>query len=586
MTDATYAIYPAVGVARVGDSPTDFYIGPETYRGLPIMPDGSAFTPKDFRDAKGHMRRQAARFRIYREAGGKTEEVTLDTPGVKEIRWTVHVANKKASWYQFKTSSGEQGYAPNHPLRNVDVVKEADRLKLIIDAGPRGISGRNAGGPPSPVEFSRSTIPPGYKGGSFPPSSIKPFTIDTLGNLQTDAAGRLLFLGGHGRSGSTAKNPALPTFANNDGWWDDTSDGPVQAAITLISGEVIDAQAAWVITAPPKYAPQLANLVTLYDVIFDTFVRLQGGRPDMFADGAWKKGEQGYRPSFATDIAPIFQRAAGYRWVAAIPPKPHAFDFGKFANPDPALNEFRKYYLDAIRPPYSNNVIVNSSSGATMMPYIAGDDALGAEDEAGAALATSKYLRLTDTQYFMLQQWVDGFFEVGARPEPHPGKRLTQAVLENCVGGAFSPGIEMTWISRNPAIYAGPFRIKVRANIPDPLSLGFDPERGMEPGDIARYMALPWQADFNECSSQPINTRTMWWWPVQRPEFVYLKSGHQVPWVGTDYDQRGSDYISFADNVQMVHNWDKLGSVYDIGSAGHEDFVEVERTLPRTPATS
>jgi hypothetical protein len=108
----------------------------------------------------------------------------------------------------------------------------------------------------------------------------------------------------------------------------------------------------------------------------------------------------------------------------------------------------------------------------------------------------------------------------------------------------------------------------------------------MEPGDIARYMALPWQADFNECSSQPINGRTLWWWPVQRPEFVFLNSGQQVPWIGTDYDQNGGDFISFADNLQMVHNWDKLGSVYDIGSDGDERFVEVARVLPRDTSTS
>jgi hypothetical protein len=126
----------------------------------------------------------------------------------------------------------------------------------------------------------------------------------------------------------------------------------------------------------------------------------------------------------------------------------------------------------------------------------------------------------------------------------------------------------------------------VRPKIPDPLSLGFRPDLGMEPGDIARYMALPWQADFNECSSQPINGRTLWWWPVQRPEFVFLNSGQQVPWIGTDYDQNGGDFISFADNLQMVHNWDKLGSVYDIGSDGDERFVEVARVLPRDTSTS
>ncbi|MBV8136320.1 MAG: LodA/GoxA family CTQ-dependent oxidase [Deltaproteobacteria bacterium] len=118
----------------------------------------------------------------------------------------------------------------------------------------------------------------------------------------------------------------------------------------------------------------------------------------------------------------------------------------------------------------------------------------------------------------------------------------------------------------------------------------------MEPGDVCRYMAVPWQADFNECASQPIDGRIFWWWPAQRPEFVYLKPerhtsalarepsprrGEQVPWIGTDYDQNASNYISFAEDLEMVKRWDQLGFVYNIGSKDKPHFVEVERRLPR-----
>jgi len=592
MGERRYAIFPSIGIARVGNAPKDFYIGPETYRGLPILPGaaGQPFKPKHFRDQDGLLRRQAARFRVFRETDSGTEELTLDTPDVVHIHWTVHLANKKATWYQFQTSQGEQGYASNHPLRNPDKTTVDERRRLIIDPGPREIAGRSAGGN-GEVSFSRNTIPPGYKGGSFPPPTLKPLGIDTLGSLQTDAQGRLLVLGGSGGSGSIDDQPALPTYANNDGWWDDTSDGPVRATIVLASGERIEAAPAWVIVAPPKYAPQLANLVTLYDTIFDVAVRLQGARPDLYANGLWNGGATGFRPSFETDIKPIFERAGDYAWVAAIPPKPHTFDLAKLGNPDPALNDFRRYFLDAIRPPGGENVILKPSSGATMMPYLAGDDALGESDQA-----TSKYLRLTDTQYFMLQQWADGCFDPAPRDETHPGVRLTRGVLENCVGGGFSPGIEMTWISRDPAIYAEPFRLRVRNNIPDPLSLGFEPAAGLEPGDVCRYMALPWQADFNECSSQPIGDRVLWWWPAQRPEFVYASAvaattGQetaaepdpyvQTTWIGTDYDQNAGDYISFADNVEMVLSWHELGFIYNVGTPDQPRFVEVERVLRR-----
>ena len=47
-----------------------------------------------------------------------------------------------------------------------------------------------------------------------------------------DAAGRLLFLGGHGASHSKDGSRAN-TFANNDGWHDDVCDGPVTAEVKV-----------------------------------------------------------------------------------------------------------------------------------------------------------------------------------------------------------------------------------------------------------------------------------------------------------------------------------------------------------------
>src|SRR5581483_2471268 len=52
------AIHPAIGVARVGDSQDEFFIGPEVSRPC-IQPPGF------YRDATGALKRQAARFRVY-----------------------------------------------------------------------------------------------------------------------------------------------------------------------------------------------------------------------------------------------------------------------------------------------------------------------------------------------------------------------------------------------------------------------------------------------------------------------------------------------------------------------------------------
>ena len=61
-----YRIHPAIGVARLGDSPDDFYIGPEA-PGVPptfIKPNDPSGTVGLRRDSKNRIKRQGARFRI------------------------------------------------------------------------------------------------------------------------------------------------------------------------------------------------------------------------------------------------------------------------------------------------------------------------------------------------------------------------------------------------------------------------------------------------------------------------------------------------------------------------------------------
>ena len=589
MSDVVYEIFPALGIARLGNAPEAFYIGPEQACGLPILADGSdrPFGIGDFRDSEGRVQRQAARFRIWRRAPGAVpEEVTLATKDVRDISWTVHLANKKASWYRFQTTKGERGYAPNHPLRNAEVQSLEDRQRLFIDPGPRSIAGRNT----SPVEFSKATIPPGYAGGSFPPETLRPQTIETLGALRTDGDGRLLLLGGFGHSGSVRDPAALTDYANNDGWWDDISDGPVRATVRLASGQTIEAKPAWALVAPPAYAPQIGNLVTLDDLMFDTSVRYLGTRPDIYEHGHWKGGAAGYRPRFATEVEPILRRGAGYPWVTDVPAGPHSFDLAQLADPSPAAANLRKFYLDILRGPGEENAVDSHVANVSMMPLLLGDDAIAAEHEAGLLLATRKYLSVTECQYFFLQQWAAGHFEPGGASSMHPGEALSRAVLENCVGGPLSPGIETTWIVRDPSIYSEPFRIRVKLPLPSPLSLGFDPASGLEPGDLTRYMAVPWQADFNDCSTENVRGRIMWWWPAQRPIAVFVPDeattgpGRQVPWIGSDADPTVRGYFAFVDYMEMLRDWDKLGFVFDVGKPGAPQFIEVARRLPRPPA--
>ena len=71
-----YRIHPGIGIARLGNSPDEFYISPERPAALPIdcdergnpllSPDGTTeLAVKTFKDAAGRIKRQAARFQIW-----------------------------------------------------------------------------------------------------------------------------------------------------------------------------------------------------------------------------------------------------------------------------------------------------------------------------------------------------------------------------------------------------------------------------------------------------------------------------------------------------------------------------------------
>ena len=92
-------------------------------------------------------------------------------------------------------------------------------------------------------------------------------------------------------------------FANNDGWFDDTSDGPVTASVTLKDGSSITVKEnAWVIVAPPKFAPYHYPIVTLYDTM-----------KQVALDEKWIMKPE--KVSFVNDIFPILYRVTQYKWL-------------------------------------------------------------------------------------------------------------------------------------------------------------------------------------------------------------------------------------------------------------------------------
>ena len=67
-----FKIHPGMGVARAGDSPTEWFVGPETA-------DEPAPPPGGYKDNQCRIKRQGARFRIWRydASGNPLGEFTL-----------------------------------------------------------------------------------------------------------------------------------------------------------------------------------------------------------------------------------------------------------------------------------------------------------------------------------------------------------------------------------------------------------------------------------------------------------------------------------------------------------------------------
>ena len=80
----------------------------------------------------------------------------------------------------------------------------------------------------------------------------------------------------------------------------------VQCATIKLNDGTTTTCSAWVIVAPPDFAPGIKNIITLYDAIHD--LAIQRGllpAPTASANG----------PSFTQHVQPILARALGYRWV-------------------------------------------------------------------------------------------------------------------------------------------------------------------------------------------------------------------------------------------------------------------------------
>lgn len=516
----TAGIYPPIGVMRVGNSEKEWFIGPEV-NNPPALKEEWAY-----RDKTGALKRQAARFRIYgfNAAGKAVKELNLDDEDV-DIEWTVHLANQKSSWYEFQIALDipEANDAPPSLLRNNNV---SDRGKLLIDGECLKISGKSKDATSKTKFCGRFMDKPVY-----------------LGEMRTDKKGRLIVLGGHGKAAHVNGDIAV-TFANNEGWYDDIADGPVTAKVRYNKIE-LRVLPAWVISAPPDYAPLQKSVRTMWDLMRD--VAIHNG---MLTRPA--------RPSFSEDILPIFQRMTNLQWVNA--GFAGAFGWGgqfnytsaqwidRLGDPSPAHYEMRRTI--------SNNFRRYSVAGAQapqLWPWVYGDAV-----SVPASGSVRQHATLSDLQLAFLDQWVAGDFDADYDAKAKtPGKledvpveeqpdMLTRAAMEFCLADAFHPGCEMTWPMRTPQMYAAPYRLQhadktepTNGNYYGPLmnsdviSLSKGPLKGgQSAGGLTRWMAIPWHCDTASCRDgyEPgYDPYLPTFWPARVPnnilsEAMYLKT--------------------------------------------------------------
>ena len=503
------AIYPPIGIARVGNSPDAFYFAPE-------VPDPRPEAPGFYRDASGALKREAARFRLYglNAAGQAVAELTADNA---EIEWQATLANTKAAWYQFQIALDipEAATAPLSFLRNMAV---ADRSLLSITPGERRIAGRDQQGPAH-----------AFANGRFMGSEVY------LGELRTDAQGRLIVLGGHGKAASYNGAAAI-TFANNEGWHDDVADGPVGAKVRYL-GEDLPVDPAWVVVAPPNYAPQQKSVRTMWDLQRDLFVA-QGSLPAP------------QRPSFQNDIRPIFERLSRLQWVNAgfaaafgwggSTPFSQAEWMARLASPAAEtrewrltlFNQFRQFKRDAWAP--------------SPWPWLYGDAM-----SVPPAENPRQNAALSNLQLRFLRQWAEGDFDADYDPHALPPASidevalvdqpdcLTRAAMEFCLADAFHPGCEMTWPMRQASMYMAPFRLAHQPKgwvepdyggvlTPDAIS---GPCSAQAAGGISRWMAVPWQTDTASCRSgyqKSYDPYVPTFWPARVPNQVLSQQAYEI----------------------------------------------------------
>lgn len=633
-------IYPPIGVCRVGSAKIMSKDGQDQTVAAPEVP-GIAPTPEGgFKVGKGSIKKQVQRFFVYGFDADGNVVAELTNNSQIQIEWTVRVANTKAAWYGFNNPMNLEENGPGTPaqLRNSSITGEDRENMLVIDSGSVPISGNAVNSTGKDSQFSLDGT---FWGQKTPKKDYfkgrgKPVKVN-LGKLQTDAQGRLKVVPADGQSESVIPDNPIVDFTKNDAWYDDWCDGTVHATVRFMDEDrSLSASPSWVACCGPDFAPEIPPFTTMYDRIHNTMVEKY----------QYSKDPKVPRPSlplsFSKDVYPIFYRLGLMKWVATEALyRPGWIDVGDFssmdyiqklANNTEGSKKFREDVLSKFRAPD----ITTQDGEQYKMPYMAG----GAIDYS---TSPQRYYLMPDLQYWILQEWAAGNFnndfnqlkdhavqeptsieQLPLEEQPHA---LTKAALEPLSGGAFHPGVELTWILEQPQLFNDdePFRLAVgnRELLSENMGRLITPENTIppadgiteqkyfpigpqSPGDLTRWMGLPWQPDAFSC--QNINFAndfpTLVWWPALLPvevfpEFAYqqisnpgLTREEKMPFINTRVAwARGGAGIGYHANGsyfdglnRMVYAWEQMGFVLKrktpddlVDLLGDYVYVEVER---------
>src|SRR5262249_10953543 len=194
--------------------------------------------------------------------------------------------------------------------------------------------------------------------------------------------------------------------------------------------------------------------------------------------------------TYYRDIHPILSRAAETSWVNEEAQRGHGYDkrmdfrntrgqkppkgthrakakvnaallaLPVLASPN-AGDMDRAFIFSHIREPLRDDncddLDAADQANTSYMPLLSGDGGDRAEGKP------CTWLSVLPSQYRKFTLWKDGKFTTGRKPEFPPleeirdpdeqTEALQRAALEPCVGGAFYPGVEASWIVKNKRLY-------------------------------------------------------------------------------------------------------------------------------------